>query len=159
MSTTVLLSFTACAVTIAVIIVYLLNQIDDNTEYVTTSKIIHRGFCWKRDGCSDGVDFLVRSGKGRNEPPVVCVNGTVYMSDETKNFKRGLNLVIFQLVRHTKHGHVGNSSEAYEDRLVFRAARTFDTFESDGELLRFLKYSMDESFVLFGASYDEMSSK
>lgn len=98
------------------------------------------------DGCGvecspDQLSFYIRTGDKNVAGPTICFEGNVIMSNDLKNFGRGLNIAVIN----------GKSFEVKE-------VTSFDTYVDDGSLIRFLKKGVPDGSILLIASFDEASS-
>nr|KAG5694240.1 hypothetical protein BaRGS_021555 [Batillaria attramentaria] len=98
------------------------------------------------DGCGvecspDQLSFYIRTGEKNIAGPTICFEGKIIMSNDLKNFGRGLNFVVIN----------GNSFEVKE-------VTSFDTYVDDGSVIRYLKKGIPDGGIVLVASFDEASS-
>ncbi|KAK6175496.1 hypothetical protein SNE40_013951 [Patella caerulea] len=92
--------------------------------------------------CNAGQhSFYIRTGDGSLVGPTICFEGDVIVSNELKNFGRGLNVVLIN-----------------DRTLEVADIKTFDTYEEESSLIRFLKKSVPDNFVVMMASFDDAAS-
>lgn len=92
--------------------------------------------------CSPGqLSFYIRTGEKNVAGPTICFEGNILLSNEMKNFGRGLNFAVID----------GRSLEVKE-------VTSFDTYIDDGNLIRYLKKGIPDGGITLIASFDEVSS-
>lgn len=97
--------------------------------------------CGLKEACpKDQYPYLVKSGYKRKGFPTICFNGKYIIDPEKKNADRGLNVVV-----------LNDKTLAIED------IRTFDVYEDDTVLLRYLKLGIQDHHLILVASQDEAS--
>lgn len=92
---------------------------------------------------SDQLSFYIRTGEKTTTSangPIICFQGTMYMSTAQSNVNRGFNVVL-----------VDSKSQAV------KAITVFDTYVDDSSLLRFLKKDAKEDDIILMATYDDAS--
>ncbi|KAL8595251.1 hypothetical protein ACOMHN_043403 [Nucella lapillus] len=89
----------------------------------------------------DQLSFYIRTGVKNAVGPTVCFEGNVIVSNDLKNFGRGLNFVILHSIT-----------------LEVKEVRAFDTYLQDTELIRFLKKGVSDDNIVIIVSFDEASS-
>ncbi|XP_076469458.1 protein O-linked-mannose beta-1,2-N-acetylglucosaminyltransferase 1-like [Babylonia areolata] len=89
----------------------------------------------------DQLSFYIRTGEKTTVGPTVCFEGNIIISNDLKNFGRGLNFVVLQ-----------------SNTLEVKEVRAFDTYVQDAELIRFLKKGIPDDSIVIVVSFDEASS-
>lgn len=84
------------------------------------------------------ISYLIKSGQGKDQSPLVCFNGEYIIDSEKQNAKRGLNIVV-----------INDKTLEVED------VRSFDTYESDALLKRYLLLGIPETFLVIVATLDD----
>ncbi|ESP00315.1 hypothetical protein LOTGIDRAFT_173279 [Lottia gigantea] len=84
--------------------------------------------------------FYIKTGDSNLYGPTICYDGKIYISNELKNYGRGLNILL-----------IDDKTKKVTD------IRSFDTYEDEAPLIRFLKKTVPENGIILVASFDDAS--
>jgi len=86
------------------------------------------------------ISYYLKSGKDRDISPTMCFDGNYVMSQEKSVAKRGINVVILN-----------------NDTFEVVDTRTFDVYEDDKIMIRYLKLAVQPGHLILAATLDEAS--
>jgi len=136
--------------------------------------------CIIQEKCTaEQIPYLVKSGKGMESFPIICLNGKVIFSKNLKDSKigRGINMVVLDrmyififkmnikkskiigsIFLIQKINYCFNFLFKKEETLNIKSAESYDSFTDDSLFYRYVKTTLSDGDIVMIASYDEMAN-